>query len=324
VQAKILKELLANGRKTETEIAKKTGLKKETVKKNMFKMEENGIITGATIHINYKRFGYKAVAHILINVNPQQSDQLIKRLQEAPETYAVYRGDTMGNVDLIVTLKSLEQLNEVKDKIKREFLISGMKTAIWIDVKEMNYNLSITASKKGKEPQAQKDLRQITKKEYKAKSKPLDLTEQRIADLLAINGRATMEEIGKAIEVSPQTAKKRYEKLIENGDLKVTIQINPAKLGYQALCIFFIVISNENVSLIINEIQAIPDVISIMKITGDYDIEVYTMAHDIDDLLAIKEKLGNISGITKIDLEISRIRKEMTKWPTPKQYISTF
>jgi DNA-binding Lrp family transcriptional regulator len=184
--------------------------------------------------------------------------------------------------------------------------------------------LSITASKKGKEPHAQKDLRQITKKEYKAKSKPLDLTEQRIADLLAINGRATMEEIGKAIEVSPQTAKKRYEKLIENGDLKVTIQINPAKLGYQALCIFFIVISNENVSLIINEIQAIPDVISIMKITGDYDIEVYTMAHDIDDLLAIKEKLGNISGITKIDLEISRIRKEMTKWPTPKQYISTF
>ena len=133
-----------------------------------------------------------------------------------------------------------------------------------------------------------------------------------------------MEEIGKAIGVSPGTARRRYEKLKDRGDLKVTIQINPYKLGYQALCIFFVVISDENVSLVIDKMQAIPDVISIMKITGDYDLEIYAMTRDIGHLLSIKEELGNISGITKIDLEISRIGEELTKWPTPKQYISTF
>ena len=287
-------------------------------------MEANGIITGATIHINYKSFGYKAVAHILINLNPQQTDQLLKNLQGIPETYAVYRGDVRGSIDLIVTLRSLEQLNEIKDKIRREFEIAGMKTALWTDVKEMNHNLSIVTSKKGKKTLSRNNPQETTEKESNIKRKPMDATDRGIADLLAINGRALMEEIGRMVGVSSETAKKRYEKLKDNGDLKVTIQINPNKLGYQALCIFFIVISNEDISLVINKIQEIPDIISIMKITGDYDLEVYAMARDISQLLTIKEELGSISGVAQIDLEMSRIGGELSKWPTPRQYISTF
>ena len=75
VQAKILTELLADGRKSDSDIAKKIGLTKEIVKENYNKMEEIGIITGATIHINYKSFGYKAVGHILINVDSQGLDK---------------------------------------------------------------------------------------------------------------------------------------------------------------------------------------------------------------------------------------------------------
>jgi Lrp/AsnC family transcriptional regulator, regulator for asnA, asnC and gidA len=287
-------------------------------------MEANGIITGATIHINYKSFGYKAVAHILINLNPQQTDQLLKNLQGIPETYSVFRGDVKGSIDLIVTLRSLEQLNEIKDKIRSEFEIVEMKTALWTDVKEMNHNLSIVASKMGKKTLSRNNPQETTENESKIKRKPIDTTDRRIADQLAINGRALMEEIGRAIGVSPETAKKRYEKLKDNGDLKVTIQINPNKLGYQALCIFFIVISKEDIAIVINKIQEIPDIISIMKITGDYDLEVYAMARDMSQLLTIKEELGNISGIARIDLEMSRIRDELSKWPTPRQYISTF
>ena len=316
--------MLADGRKTENEIAKKLGLTKETVKKNYLKMEEMGIITGATVHINYKSFGYKAVAHILISVNPQQADQLTKSLQNMSEIYTVHNGDVKGNVDVIATLRSLEQLNEIKDQIKREFSIVEMKTAIWTDVKEMNENLSIVVSKKDAQGIAQKILKEPTKNESKPKNSTVDIIDLKIADQLSINGRASMEEIGKAIGVSPKTAKKRYEKLKKYGDLKITIQINPNRLRYQALCVFFIAISNENVSLVIDKILEIPDVISIMKITGDYDLEIYAMARDIGQLLSIKEKIGNISGVTKIDLKISRIGEELSKWPTPRQYISTF
>ena len=46
-------------------------------------MERLGIITGATTHINYKLFGNKAVAHILIIVDQQQADQLTEYLKKS-------------------------------------------------------------------------------------------------------------------------------------------------------------------------------------------------------------------------------------------------
>lgn len=315
--------MLADGRKSDIEIAKKLGLTKETVKKNYRKMEQSGIITGATIHINYKSFGYKAVAHILINVDSQQAEQLIERLQKMPEVYSVYNRGVKGNIDVVATLKTLEQLNEIKDVIKRNFSILEMKTAIWTDVKEMNENLSIIPCNRNNVEKAI-NYQTKTEKEINPHAIVIDQTDQKIADKLSENGRISMEMLGREIGTSVDIVKRRYGRLRKNGVLKVTIQVNPIKIGYQALCIFFIVTSNENLLSIINKISRVPDIISIMKITGDYDLQIYAMVQDIGQLLSIQEELGNISGITKIDTEILRLGETLYKWPTPRQYISTF
>ena len=321
-QAKILKELLADGRKTETEIAKKLGLTKEVVKKNYLQMEEIGIITGATIHINYKSFGYKAVAHILINVDAQQADKLVEYLQQMPEVYSYYNRGVKGNIDMVVILKTLEQLNEIKDALKRCFSILEMKTAIWTDVKEMNENLAII-------PHDFKNITSInhenvTKEKTDSKTVVIDEIDQKIADTLAENGRISMDMLGKAIGVSPDTAKRRYEKLKKNGILKVTIQINPTRIGYQALCVFLTSTSNAKSYLIIDKVSRIPNIISVMKTSGDYDLQIWAMVQDIGQLLYIQEQIGKIPGISKIDPEILGFGEEWKKWPSPRQYISTF
>jgi DNA-binding Lrp family transcriptional regulator len=319
VQAKILKELLADGRQTDSEIAEKIGSTKEVVKKNYEKMQQMGIITGATTHINYKSFGYKEVAYILINVDPKQEDQLIGYLQKMPEVFSVYRRGVKGNIDVVTILKTLEQLNEFKDTIKRHFFVLEMKTAIWTDVKEMNENLTII-------PEYRKNAEETTNYQAKTlKSNPqtviFDQIDQKIADKLSENGRVSMESLSREIGISSDTAKRRYQKLRENGVLKVTIQINPIKIGYQAICIFFAVISSEKSLSIVNEISKIPDVISIMKTTGDYDLQIWVMIKNISQLLSIQEKLRDMTKIKKIDMEITEMRE---KWPTPRQYISTF
>jgi Lrp/AsnC family leucine-responsive transcriptional regulator len=320
VQAKILKHLLVDGRKSEQEIAQATGLSKETVKKNYLKMEKTGIITGATTHINYKLFGYKAVAHMLINVDFSQGNQLVEYLQKMPAVYAVYNRGVQGSIDAITILKTLEQLNEVKDCIKTNFSVLEMKTAIWTDVKEMNYNLAITENnrKKNKVP-----ISHTTKSGKKA-NQCIDEIDLRIADLLAEDGRISMESLSSKIGLSTYATKKRYEKLKNNGVLKVTIQVNPNKIGYCALCVFFTVTSDEKSEKIIEKICKIPDVISIMKTTGDYDMQIYAMVQDLDRLLSIEEEIGRIQGITKVDVELRRFGEEWKKWPSPRQYISTF
>ncbi len=285
-------------------------------------MEEAGIITGSTIHINYKSFGYMAVAHLLVNVEAQQADKLLEHLQRMPEVYSFYNRGVRGNIDVLVILKTLDQLNEIKESIKRRFSILEMKTAIWTDVKEMNQNLAINLD----------DLKNTVKIEHADKFKeknnfivnPIDEIDQKIADKLAENGRISMDMLGKAIGLSPNTAKRRYEKLKTNGILKVTVQINPIKIGYQALCVFFTTTSNEKSCLIVDEISKIPNIISIMKTSGDYDLQIWAMVKDIGQLLNIQEQIGKIPGISKIETEILKIGEELKKWPSPRQYISTF
>jgi DNA-binding Lrp family transcriptional regulator len=106
VQATILRELLIDGRKSEQAIAATTGISKETVRKNYRKMKKTDIITGATTHINYESFGYKAVAHMLINVDFRQVDQLIEYLQKMPNVYSVSSRGVKGNISVIAILKT--------------------------------------------------------------------------------------------------------------------------------------------------------------------------------------------------------------------------
>jgi len=283
-------------------------------------MERMGIITGATTHINYKLFGYKAVANMLINVNFRQADQLIEYLQKMPNVYSIYSGGVENSIGVITILNTLEQLNEVKDCIKRNFSVSEMKTAIWTDVKEMNFNLSITENnrKKNEVPISH------TMKIMEEPNIRIDEIDLRIADLLAENGRMSMQSLGLKIGLSPYAAKRRYEKLKNNGVLKVTIQVNPNRIGYRALCVFFTVTSDEKSDMIVEKISKIPDIISIMKTTGDYDLQIYAMVQDLDRLLSIQEEIGKIRGITKVDTDLLRFGEAWKKWPTPRQYISTF
>ena len=315
--------MIVDGRQTADDISKKIGATKKTVKNNYEKMEKIGIITGATTHINYRLFGNKAVAHILITVAPQQADQLAEYLQKMPEVYAYYSRGIRDNIDVIAILTTLEQLNKIKDLIKKNFTVLEIKTVIWTDVKEMNQNLAITdAIRKS----TLETTNKISTAEIRKKTPHvlIDEIDQKIADKLAEDGRISMETLARELGISPNIARKKFEKMKNNGILKITIQVNLSKIGYKAMCIFFTVTSGENSLSIIQQISKIPDVISIMKTTGDYDLQIYSMVQNIDQLLFIQEEISKIKGIRKIDLELLRFSEMQEKWPSPRQHISTF
>jgi DNA-binding Lrp family transcriptional regulator len=287
-------------------------------------LEKTGIITGATTHINYRLFGYKAVAHILITVDPSQADQLEEYLQKMPWVYSFYSRGIKGNIDVIAILTTLDQLNEIKDLIKRNFTVLEVKTGIWTDVKEMNQNLAITDNIRKSSLQVTNIMPKLEMRKKSGKVVVIDEIDQKIADILAEDGCISMAEIGKKIGISADLARKKYEKLRDNGILKITIQINLKKIGYSAMCIFFTVMSGENSLSIIQQISKIPDVISIMKTTGDYDLQIYAIVQNIDQLIFIQKEISKIQGISKIDLELLHFSEMLTKWPSPRQYISTF
>ncbi len=259
---------------------------------------------------------------MLINIEPEQTDQLIEYLQKMPEVYSFYSRGIKGNIDVVVILKTIEQLSETKDKIKRHFSVLEMKTAIWTDVKEMNQNLAIIPS--NFKVNEQECFIHKTFLQNKNDFGTVDETDKKIADKLAENGRIPTDLLAKELGISSKTAKSRYEKMKKNRVLKVTIQINLNKMGYQAMCVFFTVTSSEKPLSIIEKISNIPNIISIMKTSGDYDLQIWAMVQDMTQLLYIQEEIGKIPGISKIDTEILRLEERGKGWPSPRQYISTF
>jgi hypothetical protein len=63
-----------------------------------------------------------------------------------------------------------------------------------------------------------------------------------------------------------------------------------------------------------------------MKTTGDYDLQIWAMAKDLGQLLFIQGEIGKIPGISRIDMEVLGLEENSNwlKWPSPRQYISTF
>jgi Lrp/AsnC family transcriptional regulator, leucine-responsive regulatory protein len=296
-------------------------LQEEHVQKNYDELEQMGMIKGATIHINYSSFGFKAVAYLLVNVESTQADELITYLMKMPEVYLAFRSSPKGTIDITMTIKTLQELEKTKALIRKKFSVSAIKTAIWTDIREMNQNLSVFSIKVANPGQESNNQMKNQGATSLSKKVIADKMDQEIADILAKNGRSTMEEIAKELGTTVETVKRKYKKLKEKGILKVTIQFDPSKIGYHALGIFFAVTSNVNPNLIINRISEIPDVISIMKTSGNYDLQIYAMIRDIEHLLSIQDELGKINGITKMDPEILRIPNT---WPGPRQCISTF
>jgi DNA-binding Lrp family transcriptional regulator len=320
IQARIIRELLTDGRKSDKEIAAKMGLKVASVRRNIADLESGGVITGATTHINYKLFGYKAVAYVFINVETDQSVLLSEYLRKMPEVYSVVEGGAKGSLRVIVILQSLEQLNEFKDRVRRSFSVFEIKTAIWTDVKEMNENLTIVPENWKK---IDSSLPKVGEKSG-VDGLVFEDMDLKIADKLTEDGRMSFDKIGLELGVSGRIVKRRYERLKRCGFLKVTIQVDPHKLGYQALCTLFMVTLHEDPYLIIDRIKNIPDVISIMKTTGDYDLQVFAMLRSLEQLLFVKEAVEAVPGVSKVDMDLSKFGESWIKWPTPKQYISTF
>ena len=287
-------------------------------------MEQEGIIKGATIHINYKGFGCKAVADMLITVDPLQEDQLIDSIRKSPGIYSAYSKGPKGNIGVVTALKTLQQLDAVKNAIRQNFLVSEIKTSIWTDVREMHENLILSHEKMTNSREEINSQSKTEKTPIFSNTKiVIDEIDEKIAEKLSENGREPIGTIAKEIGTATDTIVKRYHKLKKNGAIKVSIQINPNKIGYNSILDFSIAFtSSGNLSnTVIESLAKIPDVIIITKTSGDYDLQLTAMVKDTQQAFAIQDEIAKVSGATKMEVSA---RKIPDKWPAPRQHISTY
>ena len=120
LDSRILKILLKDGRTGYESIAKECGEPENKIWKRCKAMEKKGIIKGATVQMNFAYFGYAALATMLISAEAQQMDQFKDVTEKITEVRAYRQYNSVYNVRAVATLWDLNELDHVKELIKRK------------------------------------------------------------------------------------------------------------------------------------------------------------------------------------------------------------
>jgi DNA-binding Lrp family transcriptional regulator len=321
LDANILRILLKDGRTGYDELAEECGVSKNAAWKRCKAMEKRGIIKGATVQINFNHFGFAALATLLISVNSQQLEQVMELIKSTTEVRAYRQYNSAYNIRAITTLRDLNELDQVKQIIKQKVPTIGLKTYIWTSVRNIPENLNLASILKNVAKGNQRNLNKTI--DIPITETTIDELDNHIVENLTSDGRASFTQIAKQIGISTDTVIKRYRKLRKNGSIKVSIQINPNKIGYSSILDFNIAFATlgDSSHTVVESLTKIPNIIIITRTSGDYDLQVTAMIRDISESFDIQDQIARICGITKIDVTA---RKIPDRWPTPQQHISTF
>ena len=144
IDLKILSLLMENADMPYTDIAKKVFVSGGTVHVRMKKLEQMGIVKGASLSIDYSKLGYDITAFLGIYLEKSSYyDQAAKDLENIPEVVNVHY--TTGNYSMFVKIvcKDTNHLRQVlHDKIQKVTGIQRTETSISLE-ESINRNISL-------------------------------------------------------------------------------------------------------------------------------------------------------------------------------------
>jgi Lrp/AsnC family transcriptional regulator, regulator for asnA, asnC and gidA len=316
IDIKILQGLLEDGRKNFSAMAKEFHRSKDIIWKHYKELKKAGIIVGATTQYDPRKVGNTGVATISIALETQNMAETFEHLKNTSDFGFFRYYNTSNTLAIITSLKNLSDLQRAKEVISRENKINEISTSLWIDVRNTPENIF------GVNMVERKNAAKKTVDSDESEKVKLDETDFEIIKRLTKNGRMPFSKIAQEMGLSTNTIVRRYEKLVKSKIMKVSIQVNPTELGFQAILDLNLAVSNQSeIDTIADKLSKIPGVSYIVKLGGNFDLTVVALVKDCKDIIKISEEVFKIPNIKKID---GKLRQIPPFWPTTGQYITTF
>jgi len=130
----------------------------------------------------------------------------------------------------------------------------------------------------------------------------LDDIDRKIISQLQIEGRATLEELAKNVGFTSMGVKKRLQRLIQQGAIKVSATINPFFFKLFPAVVLLEMESAEAMQKLLERFKDCPRVIHIFKTIGGYNLIALVVAENQDTLESIsieKCSLRSSAGIRR-------------------------
>jgi Lrp/AsnC family transcriptional regulator for asnA, asnC and gidA len=139
-------------------------------------------------------------------------------------------------------------------------------------------------------------------------AKEVDDLDRQIIAALQANGRSSNTQIATDLGIAESTVRKRIERLVEQGTMKITAVVNPLKLNYSIVAIFGLRVTPNRVSAVGEELSELSEFRFIGITVGAWDFITEGWFESIDQMHRfLSERLWTIDGVTRV--EVSHIIK---------------
>lgn len=147
----------------------------------------------------------------------------------------------------------------------------------------------------------------------------LDATDVGIVSLLQRDGRLPNIEIARQLGVAEGTVRKRLERLLDDGVLRVVGVPDPAKAGYPVETLMGIQVELGRATDVARRLAEMPEVRLVAISTGAYDIFVSAVFASGDQVLEfLTEKVAGIAGVRRTEtFHVLKVVKRISDWRLP-------
>jgi len=144
----------------------------------------------------------------------------------------------------------------------------------------------------------------------------MDEVDRKIIAQLQADGRASLEELAKTTGYTSMGTKKRLQKLLKKGTIKVSALINPVQLKLLPAIVMLEMESAEAMQELIDRFEDCPRVVHIFKTIGGYNLIALVVAENQDTLESI--------SMEKCSLRSSQGIRRSEFYPISDTYFSPF
>ena len=130
----------------------------------------------------------------------------------------------------------------------------------------------------------------------------MDKIDRKILAQLQRNARASLQEIGQAVGLSPSPCWTRIKRMEDEGVIEgYTVRLNPQALGLNDTVLLMVTLnshSDNTLEKFGEQLATIPEVVEAHLVSGTYDYLLRVMVKDTRDYeRLLREKLYKIKGI---------------------------
>ncbi|HEX7004092.1 MAG TPA: Lrp/AsnC family transcriptional regulator [Trueperaceae bacterium] len=151
----------------------------------------------------------------------------------------------------------------------------------------------------------------------------LDATDRRIVDYLREDGRMPYREIARRIGSSESMVRKRVNRLLEQGWMRILAISDPLQLGVPILATTYLKVSPRAVEAVTDSIARSRAVRYVAVGVGSYNVVVESLHADNAELHRfIQSELGLEGIISSETIQVVAIKKSVWDWEIPSSRAS--